>query len=71
MPRIEGVLETSLYVDDLERSARFYQAVFGFEVIVTGERLCALVPHAATSLATSVPSARNRACSRRSSVNSG
>jgi catechol 2,3-dioxygenase-like lactoylglutathione lyase family enzyme len=42
MPALDGVIETALYVDDLERSARFYQAVFGFEVIDAGERLCAL-----------------------------
>ena len=32
MPRVDGVLETALYVDDPERSTRFYQAVFGFEL---------------------------------------
>jgi catechol 2,3-dioxygenase-like lactoylglutathione lyase family enzyme len=42
MPRLDGVLETALYVDDLERSVRFYQAVFGFEVIDANERLYAL-----------------------------
>ena len=30
MPAINGLLETALYVDDLERSVRFYQQVFGF-----------------------------------------
>ncbi len=42
MPRLNGVLETALYVDDMERSTRFYQALFGFEVIASGERLIAL-----------------------------
>src|SRR5260370_1946829 len=42
MPRINGILETSLYVDDLERSVRFYQTIFGFEVIDSGNRLCAM-----------------------------
>jgi catechol 2,3-dioxygenase-like lactoylglutathione lyase family enzyme len=42
MPTLEGVLETSLYVEDLERSAGFYQALFGFEVVDSGERLIAL-----------------------------
>ncbi len=30
MPPLTGVLETSLYVEDVERSARFYQDLFGF-----------------------------------------
>jgi catechol 2,3-dioxygenase-like lactoylglutathione lyase family enzyme len=42
MPRINGILETALYVDDLERSVRFYQTIFGFEVIDSGNRLCAM-----------------------------
>ena len=42
MPRFDGVLETSLYVDNLERSVQFYQSIFGFEVIDSGERLYAL-----------------------------
>ena len=32
-PRTEGILETSLYVDDVGRSARFYEKIFGFRVI--------------------------------------
>ena len=31
MPSIARLLETALYVEDLERSVRFYQDVFGFE----------------------------------------
>lgn len=42
MPRLDGVLETSLYVNDLELAAHFYTKIFGFEVIDVGERLCAL-----------------------------
>lgn len=43
MPRLDGLLETALYVDDPERSARFYRDVFGFEeVAASGERLRAL-----------------------------
>ncbi len=41
-PRLDGVLETALYVDDLERSARFYQSLFEFPIIASGERLIAL-----------------------------
>ena len=41
-PRTDGVLETALYVDDPGRSAEFYRAVFGFEVIDAGDRLVAM-----------------------------
>jgi catechol 2,3-dioxygenase-like lactoylglutathione lyase family enzyme len=34
MPSVCRLLETALYVEDLDRSARFYQQVFGFEPIV-------------------------------------
>ncbi len=33
MPKVTGVLETALYVKDLERSVRFYEAVFEFETL--------------------------------------
>lgn len=42
MPPLTGILETALYVADLDRSVQFYQAVFGFEVIDSGPRLYAL-----------------------------
>lgn len=32
-PQLNGVLETSLYVESAARSAEFYRRVFGFEVI--------------------------------------
>ncbi|MGC1685470.1 MAG: VOC family protein [Candidatus Acidiferrales bacterium] len=39
-PRVNGILETSLYVESAARSAEFYQRVFGFEVIdLSGARL--------------------------------
>ena len=42
-PKTEGILESSLYVDDVARSARFYEKVFGFPVISDfGERGCAM-----------------------------
>jgi len=42
-PKSDGVLETSLYVEDVARSVRFYQEVFGFSVISDfGERGCAM-----------------------------
>jgi catechol 2,3-dioxygenase-like lactoylglutathione lyase family enzyme len=36
------MLEYSLYVDDLERSVKFYRDLFGLEVIDAGDRLIAL-----------------------------
>jgi catechol 2,3-dioxygenase-like lactoylglutathione lyase family enzyme len=42
MPAINGLLETSLYVDDVQRSAEFYQSLFGFAPIVVSERLIAM-----------------------------
>ena len=42
-PKLDGILESSLYVDDLRRSVRFYEEVFGFPVISDfGERGCAM-----------------------------
>ena len=42
MPSLTGVLETSLYVDDLDRATRFYQQLFGLQVMIRDERICAL-----------------------------
>jgi catechol 2,3-dioxygenase-like lactoylglutathione lyase family enzyme len=42
MPVVTGVLETSLYVDDLPRATRFYEELFGFERLFADERMCAL-----------------------------
>ncbi|MGE5324148.1 MAG: VOC family protein [Actinomycetota bacterium] len=49
-PQVNGILETSLYVDSAARSAEFYSRVFGFEPIAPAEgeplnddtRLCAM-----------------------------
>ena len=42
-PKCEGILESSLYVDDVAASARFYEKIFGFRTISDfGERGCAL-----------------------------
>ena len=41
-PRVTGILETALYVLDVERSVRFYQDLFGFESVYAGPRLTAL-----------------------------
>jgi catechol 2,3-dioxygenase-like lactoylglutathione lyase family enzyme len=42
-PRTAGILESSLYVTDVARSARFYEKIFGFRVISDfGGRGCAM-----------------------------
>lgn len=42
-PDSSGILESSLYVSDVARSAQFYEEIFGFHVISNfGERGCAL-----------------------------
>ncbi len=42
-PRTTGILESSLYVEDVQRSIRFYADLFGFPLISDfGERGCAL-----------------------------
>jgi catechol 2,3-dioxygenase-like lactoylglutathione lyase family enzyme len=42
-PKTAGILESSLYVSDLSRSARFYEKIFGFHIISDfGERGCAM-----------------------------
>jgi catechol 2,3-dioxygenase-like lactoylglutathione lyase family enzyme len=41
-PPVTHVLETSLYVDDLDRSEAFYVRIFGFERFLRDERMCAL-----------------------------
>lgn len=42
-PKSEGILESSLYVNDVAASARFYEKIFGFRVISDfGDRGCAM-----------------------------
>jgi catechol 2,3-dioxygenase-like lactoylglutathione lyase family enzyme len=41
MPQIEGVLETSLYVEDLARSTTFYRDGLGLPVLFNSPRLVA------------------------------
>jgi catechol 2,3-dioxygenase-like lactoylglutathione lyase family enzyme len=42
-PKTEGILESSLYVADVTRSAQFYEKIFGFRVISDfGGRGCAV-----------------------------
>jgi catechol 2,3-dioxygenase-like lactoylglutathione lyase family enzyme len=41
-PPVHRVLETSLYVADLDRSIAFYARVFGFAVMLKDHRMCAM-----------------------------
>ena len=41
-PRVSGILETSLYVDDLPSAIAFYRTLFGFELFFHDPRMCAL-----------------------------
>jgi catechol 2,3-dioxygenase-like lactoylglutathione lyase family enzyme len=42
VPKVSGILETALYVDDLKVSTSFYKTIFQFETLFEDERLCAL-----------------------------
>lgn len=42
MPEIRGLLETALYVEDLERAAEFYERLFRFSRLYEEPRLIAL-----------------------------
>ncbi|MCV6575821.1 MAG: VOC family protein [Cohaesibacter sp.] len=41
MPRIKGVLETPVYVDDMAKAKAFYADILGLEVMVESQRICA------------------------------
>ena len=41
-PKTDGILESSLYVSDVSRSVRFYEEVFGFQVVTQFDRGCAM-----------------------------
>ncbi len=42
MPELTGVMETALYVADMDRSVAFYKELFGFDVIASDRRMTAL-----------------------------
>ena len=42
MSSLTGIIETALYVDDMQRSVAFYQDVFGFATLFESERLTTL-----------------------------
>ena len=39
MPKLDGVLETALYTDDMERARAFYEGVLGLKSIFSDSRL--------------------------------
>jgi catechol 2,3-dioxygenase-like lactoylglutathione lyase family enzyme len=41
-PRVTGILETCLYVEDVGRSRAFYESLFGLRPILDDERICTL-----------------------------
>jgi catechol 2,3-dioxygenase-like lactoylglutathione lyase family enzyme len=41
MPRLDGILETALYTDDMERARAFYEGTLGLKPIFTDNRLTA------------------------------
>jgi catechol 2,3-dioxygenase-like lactoylglutathione lyase family enzyme len=40
MPALKGILETCLYVDDLERARAFYDALFELPTVFSDQRMC-------------------------------
>jgi catechol 2,3-dioxygenase-like lactoylglutathione lyase family enzyme len=51
VPRVSGLLETALYVEDLARARDFYQSLMGFELFFEDARMVALgVPAGAVLL---------------------
>jgi catechol 2,3-dioxygenase-like lactoylglutathione lyase family enzyme len=41
MPKLDGILETALYTDDMERARAFYEGVLELKPIFSDSRLCA------------------------------
>ena len=41
MPKLDGILETALYTDDMVRARQFYEEVMELEPIYADDRLCA------------------------------
>src|SRR5207237_215448 len=42
LPRVTGIIETALDVQDLAAAVEFYHGLLGLEIITRDERLCAL-----------------------------
>ena len=66
MPSLRGVIETSLYVDDLDRASRFYEELFGLSRLngddrfraysVGGRNVLLLFKRGASNCVTPLPS---------------
>ncbi len=41
MPKLDSILETALYVDDVDRATDFYENVMGLPILMKSQRLCA------------------------------
>ena len=41
MPKLDGILETALYTDDMAQARRFYEEVLELKPIFADDRLCA------------------------------
>lgn len=41
MPKLDGILETALYTDDMDRAQAFYEGVLELKPIFSDARLCA------------------------------
>ena len=41
-PSVDGIIESALYVEDLDRSIRFYETLFDFRSIFRNDRVCAM-----------------------------
>ena len=41
MPKIKGVLETPVYVDDMAEAKAFYAGILGLDVMIESSRICA------------------------------
>jgi len=41
-PAVNGIIESALYVEDLDRSVHFYQTLLGFRSIFQNDRMCAM-----------------------------
>jgi len=41
-PQLDGILETAIYVDDIDRAVTFYRDVVGLTIVAASERLTAM-----------------------------
>ena len=41
MPKLDSILETALYVDDMDRATAFYEIVMQLSSLMKSDRLCA------------------------------